>query len=596
MKLTTNIILFLLLISLHVSISGLLVESHALFYLAATGLLVIVLCFSRNNTHINYGSSAIIGLIVYLLVSYAIRGNIYGTNWVYIILVCWILFFALKQLFFENKHFVRKVFWFIVVGAYIEIIIGFGQSFGFIANSNRHFVIGGSLGNPGAFSGYLSVITPLVLSLAFVYKRNKKAENLYYTLLACFGFMLFFIISLQSRGAWIACLIGCIFVINNQYSIHKKIFKFLRSSVRKISAILCALILFSAGFYALYQFKADSAFGRLFVWKVTMLTPHNNILVGDGIGSFEANYGKWQMDYFANEKGTESERYVADYVTCAYNEFLNAYIDQGAIGLLLLLTVLFFAFRRKNTNKSMLVMGAKASLLAIIVLSCVSYPFKSPLIYLQFIISLAIILYQPQKNDFKMNKHFMQLRFIYPVLGLLIIVVGCRNLYGYNLLYNGQKAVFTNQVDDALEIYNDAYPILYNNGIYLFYYGSALALDEQYNESIDMLEKSIKKSSNPNNFILLGNNYKKIGIFENAKRAYLNAIYSTPSKLYPKYLLVQLLMETSHQAEAYEWANEILLTKEKVPTTAAKEIKDEMSHLLNNELSNLKNDLPMEKY
>ena len=94
---------------------------------------------------------------------------------------------------------------------------------------------------------------------------------------------------------------------------------------------------------------------------------------------------------------------------------------------------------------------------------------------------------------------------------------------------------------------------------------------------------------------MLGNNYKKTAIFESAKKAYLNAVHSIPSKLYPKYLLVQLLMETSHYAEAYVWANEILLTKEKVPTTAAKEIKDEMNHLINNELSNFKNDLPMEK-
>ena len=570
-------------------------ESHALFYIAAAGLLIIVLCFSRNNIQMNYGSSSIACLLVYLSVSYAIRGNIFGTYWVYTILICWILFFALVQLFRQNRHFVRNVFWFIVVGAYIEIIIGFGQSFGFMGSDNSLFVIGGSLGNPGAFSGYLSVITPLVLSLAFVYRRNKKAENLYYTLLVCFGFMLFFIITLHSRGAWLACLAGCIFVINNQYSIHKKIFIFLHSPTRKISAFLCTLILFSAGFYALYQFKADSAFGRLFVWKVTMLTPHDNILAGDGIGSFEANYGKWQMDYFDNQKGTENERHVADYVTCAYNEFLNAYIEQGAIGLLLLLIILFFAFRRKNVNKSMLVTGAKASLIAIVVLSCVSYPFKSLLLFLQFIISLSIIFYQPQKGDLIMHKHFVRLKILYPVLGMLIIAFGFRNLYGYHLLSKGQKAVFTNKLDEALTMYNDAYPILYNNGIYLFYYGSAFALNQQYEESIDMLEKSIRKSSIPNSYILLGNNYKKTGVFEEAKKAYLNAIYSIPSKLYPKYLLVQLLMEASHQAEAYVWANEILLTKEKVPTTAAKEIKDEMSHLINNELSNFKNDLPMEK-
>lgn len=92
----------------------------------------------------------------------------------------------------------------------------------------------------------------------------------------------------------------------------------------------------------------------------------------------------------------------------------------------------------------------------------------------------------------------------------------------------------------------------------------------------------------PNIFLILGNNYKKIGETDAAKMAYLNAVYSVPSRLYPKYLLVQLLMESSNKAEAYRWAKDILATKEKVPTTAAKDIKDEMSHLIENELFNFK--------
>ena len=595
MKLITNILLFSLLISLHISFNGMFVLSQALFYFAAIGVICISVFFSKKNNYTSNGSCAIVCLVLYLLISYATKGNIYGTYLVYTILICWILFFAFKNLFAQDKRFLRYLFWLIVVGVYIEIGLGFGQLFGFIGNDNRLFVIGGSLGNPGAYSSYLSVIAPLLLSMAIVYKKNRKAENLYYTLLTCLGFMFFFIITLRSRGAWLACLAGCLFVLNYHYSLLKKTLIFLSTPARKISAILSLIVLLSGGFFTLYQFKADSAFGRLFVWKVTILTPHENILTGDGIGSFEANYGKWQMDYFANQKGTDAERHVADYVTCAYNEFLNTYTEQGVVGLIMLLIVLFFAFNRKNANRSMLVSGAKASLVAIIVLACVSYPFKSTLIYLHFIISLAIIFYHPQKTDYKIQKRFVLLKFVYPALGLLIIIIGFRNLYGYHLLHKGQKAVFTNQIYDALTEYKNAYPILYNNGIYLFYYGSALALNEQYEESIDMLEKSTQKSSNPNSFILLGNNYKKNANFDGAKKAYLDAIYSIPSKLYPKYLLVQLLMETSHKAEAYVWANEILSTKEKVPTTAAKEIKDEMNHLINNELSNFKNDLPMEK-
>lgn len=75
-----------------------------------------------------------------------------------------------------------------------------------------------------------------------------------------------------------------------------------------------------------------------------------------------------------------------------------------------------------------------------------------------------------------------------------------------------------------------------------------------------------------------------IGENDAARMAYLNAVYSVPSRLYPKYLLVQLLMESSNKAEAYRWVKDILVTKEKVSTTAAQDIKDEITHLLENEL------------
>ena len=87
--------------------------------------------------------------------------------------------------------------------------------------------------------------------------------------------------------------------------------------------------------YALYQYKANSAFGRLLVWKVALQKPYQNLIVGDGIGAFEANYGHWQSDYFARGSGSDAEKKVADYVTCAYNEPLQIFIEQGLLGVFL---------------------------------------------------------------------------------------------------------------------------------------------------------------------------------------------------------------------------------------------------------------------
>ena len=235
------------------------------------------------------------------------------------------------------------------------------------------------------------------------------------------------------------------------------------------------------------------------------------------------------------------------------------------------------AFRRKKSPYSPFILGAKASLYAIAVLSFVSYPFQTALIYLHFIICLAIIFHKKHTSDFAV---FPKLQWICTVAGTITLALGFINLHGYKLQREGQKLVFEGRIDVGIEKYKEAYPILKDNGIFLFYYGSALALKGQYDESSELLEQSIRKTSNPNGYILLGNNYRKQGKYNEAESAYKNVIYQIPSKLYSKYRLVQLLLEQGRESEARQWANEILATKEKVPTTAAKEIKEEMRKLL----------------
>jgi tetratricopeptide (TPR) repeat protein len=96
----------------------------------------------------------------------------------------------------------------------------------------------------------------------------------------------------------------------------------------------------------------------------------------------------------------------------------------------------------------------------------------------------------------------------------------------------------------------------------------------------DVLAQTDNAQTNPNGYNRLGNVYKELGAFEKAEQVYLTVIDMIPSKLYPKYLLAKLLIEKKEYGEAAAWAREILRSKEKVPTTAAKEIKKEMQEFL----------------
>jgi large-conductance mechanosensitive channel len=466
----------------------------------------------------------------------------------------------------------------------MEIALGFGQIFGWIENSDANFRLGGAFGNPGAYAGFLGVVAPLILSVVLDYNRNehdKKAENRYYLLIGCFVFTVYLLVISKSRGAWLACASGCLVVVNCRYLLFEKVKNRIKTVRGKIIAILSVILFLSAGAYVLYNFKADSAFGRILVWKVTVTTPHNNLLCGKGVGFFEANYGKWQSAYFADDGGTEAERHVADYVTCAYNEFVETLIEHGLIAVLLFIVIFVFVFVQKSKTLSPIALGAKASLYAMLILMFVSYPLKITQIYLYFIFCLAVIIHASPK--WKIHVSCVRIIGKIAVISVVIFAVsgGLYNLYGYYHLRKGQEYVFSNRQDKGIKEYEKVAGILKNDGFFHFYYGSALAMMQQYEASIKELNASILTSSNPNSYILLGNNYKETGKTEEAKQAYLTVINMTPSKLYPKYLLVKLLISMSEYREAEKRAKEILSAKEKVPTTAAKEIKNEMEQFIN---------------
>jgi tetratricopeptide (TPR) repeat protein len=466
----------------------------------------------------------------------------------------------------------------------MEVVWGLGQMFGWINNESEHFILGGSFGNPSAYGGYLAVLSPLILALLLSYRRNRKAENLYYFLVVCFAFVLYLLVVSQSRGAWIAALLGCLLVLNARYDWRRKAVAVFHTPLRKIVVVACASAILFAGSYILYQFKENSAFGRVLVWKV-ITRQHIDIgdkFFGKGVGYVEANYGKWQSAYFAGNGGTETERYVADYVTCSYNDFLEMSIEHGFLITALFICLICASFMQKRKSYSALFSGAQSSLAAVLVLMCVSYPLKVTAIHLYLVFCLAVIFTKGQAR-WRWNVHTQIMQWGKYVLLLLVLpvtVAGMRNLHGYRLLRKGQSLVFSGQADRGIETYRQCEPFMNSNGIFHFYFGSALAQKQLYKESAEELERSIEKSSNPNSFTLLGNVYKELGEFEKAGQSYLTAINMIPSKLYPKYLLAKLLIEREEYGEAAEWAQEILRSKEKVPTTAAGEIKKEMQEFL----------------
>lgn len=576
-----NILSFLLFISLHIGINSRLPETLFMFYVAAFLFAVVSLTATpHTRIRLNIAFGIILFFVIHGIVQYLWQGNLFGSYRLYTTAILLLLFFLFSAQLQHNRQFAKSTAWVVICTVAVEVVWGIAQSIGLISNSEQLFSIGGSLGNPGAYAGYLAVTSPLLLSFLMAYKKNKKFENIYYVFLALFVLSLYLLLITKSRGAWIATFVGCGSVLLYKYA--GSISQLLTSKRVKLSLIVSVVVFTAVGGFFLYKFKENSAFGRLLVWKVTTQTPHKNLLTGNGIGYFETQYGKWQATYFEETGGTEKEQYVADYVTTAYNEFLETALEQGIIAAILLGILFITAIAYGRKNLSTIELGAKASIIAIGVLLLCSYPFNVLPIALYLVFCLSVVFHKRGKNLFIKN------RFTHAALSLSLIILigaitykGSINAYGFYLLKKGQQQVIMqNNPLAAINTYRKAESLLENNGVFYFYYGSACFLAGEYPQAVEALSVSCRQSSNPNSFVLLGNAHKATDNIEQAEKAYKTAVYMQPSRLYPKYLLVKLYDEAGDNVKARHWAAKILDTEEKVPTTAAKEIKEEMKLVL----------------
>lgn len=577
-----KIIIISLFTSLHIGVNNRLPEMLFAFHIAAF-LFIGIVWLKAKDVRINLHPVSFIPLIFIfgLFIRELWYGNPFGSYRVYTTAILWLLFFPFSALQRSKREYTKFIAWTVVSIVAIEILWGLAQSIGLISNHDRQFAVGGSLGNPGAYAGCLGAVAPMILSLLLAYKKNRKYENLYYSLSALFLFLLYLLLVTKSRGAWIACAIGCSFVIVYRYK--EPLMAAFHSKALKISALFSFVVLISAGGFFLYKIKEDSAFGRLLVWKVALSTSHENLFTGNGIGYFEAQYGKWQASYFAEKGGSPKEQYVADYVTTAYNEFIETALEQGFIMALLLgtLFIVTVADWRKSTL-STIELGAKSSVAAVFVLAWCSYPFKVMPVTLYFIFCLSVIFHKSGRRWVIKNRHAARLlqTGLIAVAGL-IAYRGCGKAYGLHLLQQGQEQVMRqNNPDAAADIYRKAEKWLANDGEFYFYYGSACFLAGKNIQAIEALTASCRLCANPNSFLLLGNVYKTVGETHHAVEVYKTAAYMQPMRLYPKYLLANLYHESGDLDNTRRWASEILETTEKVPTTAAKEMKEDMKQLL----------------
>jgi O-antigen polymerase len=132
----------------------------------------------------------------------------------------------------------------------------------------------------------------------------------------------------------------------------------------------------------------------------------------------------------------------------------------------------------------------------------------------------------------------------------------------------------------AIQEYKNVYPVFNKNGDFLMNYGKTLSMAGEPHKAIAVLEQAKHYQNNTVIATALGDSYKETKQYDKAEANYKQAVNMTPSKFYANYLLAKLYDASGQEEKAIAMANKLMNKEIKIPSTAIKEIHEEMKNIL----------------
>ncbi|WP_279104945.1 O-antigen ligase family protein [Bacteroides acidifaciens] len=492
----------------------------------------------------------------------------------FVFVVCCLLSFCLNRK--NHLSFPTIVTWVLIILGGMEAVWGLRQIYGLAASNHSLYALTGSFYNPGPYSGYLAMIFPLCLyewlNLKEKTGRTWAEQGKYYIALGVMLLILCVLPAGMSRSAWIAAAISGTWVYGMHASWGSKLKEFGRKYKKRVvlACIAGSVIIIVAG-YALFQLKATSANGRLFMWKISSMAIAESPVIGHGTGNFVSAYGRAQENYFADGEFSETEELVAGSPEYAFNEYLQVAVEYGIPFLLVVSLVIVFCLWKGSSEGRIGICGGVISFL---VFSFSSYPMQIPGFAVTFYLLLTACAIGRSKVILFLFISMMALLGTYYWKNNQY--AACKDWYRSKMLYN------IGAYQSAKEDYGKLYPELANRGAFLFEYGYSLHKLKEYDNSTRILEEAMTHSNDPMILNIIGKNYQALGDYEKAEEYLIRSTHRLPGRIYPYYLLVKLYAESQYlQPEKLKYAVEIVLTKEpKVQSTAVREMREEVKKLL----------------
>ena len=486
----------------------------------------------------------------------------------------WFLTLVLAYVSFRNilplLHI--KLFWGLLMTiVIIQVSWGLLQLYDKLPSQHSVFKITGSFFNSAPYSGFLAIMFPLALDK--ILSREAQVWEKKVAWIVCAGILLV-VLPARSRAAWLALTAGASFLLIQRYDLISAMAKL--KLIIRLGLVALILAIGTSAIWGVYSLKPDSADGRVLIWKISCHIFRDSPAFGSGFARFAPKYMLAQADYFESGKGTDKEDLLAGQVTFAYNEFLQVAVELGLVGLILLGIIFLLALISKENTlpEHSGVSHWKAALVTWIVFACFSYPMSSWPICLLLVLSLARLAGYRQVHIGTNRKWLL--------MSIFTILVCVGALWGVNtwpslaIWKEARTAYQHTHYTKANALYGSVFNSLAYEGAFLQQLAKSQQQAGHYAASNSTLAWSKRYYNDPFTYSMLGENYTHLKIYDQAEAALNNSCHMIPHRLWPRYLLVQMLWEKGDKERCAKLAQELLSTEVKKESLAVTEIKQDL--------------------
>ena len=437
------------------------------------------------------------------------------------------------------------------------------QLVGIKESNNPNFTCTGFGTNPNTVCILFAVLIPTMAT------RFSHSRHIYAWLLVLLASVIF-VLSMGCRTA----IIGFLTIVLIRMLHSNRIQKWIKKKPSRI--YLCAFTILACIIFlstTLYQFKKESADGRMLIWRIStdMITEKP---LGWGVGMFEKNYNLCQGLFFKNSHGTEKERYLADIVRMAYNDYLEQGVETGIMGMLFIIvfyTSIIISLRKQQNKKELSVVCAFA------VMSLVNFIYSAIQPW-HVLIAFGAFAFHKSKHSHGIATNI--------TMSAICITACCIMIPQYYYSTTAQLELKSIQTQ-----YNCKPPInivkglekhIDSSGEYYMFLADVYKQNQDYESAICALEKAAEYTSDTRIFFEMFNCYDKLGKTDKGI-CYIQTISNIlPQNMTSRNILLRWYDSIGKYDEALKIANEMVETKLKVQNPTALQYQKGAQYYINN--------------